>query len=141
MSKKMGKRSHLAVQWLMRLVAEVTPCPGAIGSNTIKTHLILHLCEDALDHGVPENVNGLYTESAHIPLAKVTSRNTQKRAILFTKQVAHRDLENLVVSLASMDVDAENKCNAHSKVAGQPDILLADDKGGRHFNLSWINLS
>ena len=137
MSKKMVKRSHSAVQWLMRVVAEVTPRPGAMGNNTIKTHLVLHLCEDILDHGVPENVNSSYAESAHIPLAKVTSRNTQKRAISFTKQAAHRYVENLVVSLASMDVDAENKCNAHSKAAGQPDVLLADGKGGRYFNLSW----
>ncbi len=27
--------------------------------------------------------------------------------------------------------------NAHSKAAGQADILRADGKGGRHFNLSW----
>ena len=72
MSKKMVKRSHSAVQWLMRVVAEVTPRPGAMGNNTIKTHLVLHLCEDILDHGVPENVNSSYAESAHIPLAKVT---------------------------------------------------------------------
>jgi hypothetical protein len=83
--KKMVKRSHVAVQWPMRLVAKVTPCPGAMGNNTIKTHLVLHLCEDILDHGVQENVNSLYAESAHIPLAKATSRNTQKRAISFHK--------------------------------------------------------
>ena len=79
--KKMVKRSHVAVQWLMRLVAEVMPRPGAMGNNTIKRHLVLHLSEDILDHGVPENVNSSYAESAHIPLAKATSRNTQKRAV------------------------------------------------------------
>ena len=31
--KKMVKRSHLAVQWLMRVVAEVTPRPGAMGNK------------------------------------------------------------------------------------------------------------
>ncbi|KAI2512006.1 hypothetical protein MHU86_2294 [Fragilaria crotonensis] len=105
--KKMVKRSHVAVQWLMRVVAEVAPRPGAMGNNTIKTHLVLHLCEDILDHGVPENVNSSYAESAHIPLAKVTSRNTQKRAVSFTKQAAHRYVENLVVSLASADMDTD----------------------------------
>ncbi|KAI2491070.1 hypothetical protein MHU86_23514 [Fragilaria crotonensis] len=107
--KKMVKRSHVAVQWLMRVVAEVAPRPGAMGNNTIKTHLVLHLCEDILDHGVPENVNSSYAESAHIPLAKVTSRNTQKRAVSFTKQAAHRYVENLVVSLASADMDTDKK--------------------------------
>ncbi|KAI2491466.1 hypothetical protein MHU86_23103 [Fragilaria crotonensis] len=105
----MVKRSHVAVQWLMRVVAEVAPRPGAMGNNTIKTHLVLHLCEDILDHGVPENVNSSYAESAHIPLAKVTSRNTQKRAVSFTKQAAHRYIENLVVSLASADMDTKKK--------------------------------
>ncbi|KAI2489638.1 hypothetical protein MHU86_24951 [Fragilaria crotonensis] len=134
-SKKMVKRSHVAVQWLMRVVAEVAPRPGAMGNNTIKTHLVLHLCEDILDHGVPENVNSSYAESAHIPLAKVTSRNTQKRAVSFTKQAAHRYVENLVVSLASADMDTDRKGDAHNGV-GQPVALLVDGKGGRHFNLS-----
>jgi hypothetical protein len=31
-----------------------------------------------LDHGIPDNVNSAYIESAHIPNAKVTSQNTQK---------------------------------------------------------------
>ncbi len=75
--KKMVKRSHVAVQWLMRLVAEVTPRPGAMGNNTIKTHLVLHLCEDILDHGVPENVNCSYAESAHIPLANDVTEYTE----------------------------------------------------------------
>ena len=81
--KKMVRRSHVAVQWLMRFVAEVAPRPSGMGNNTIKTHLVLHLCEDILDHGVPENVNSLYAESAHIPLAKITTRNSQKRAACF----------------------------------------------------------
>jgi hypothetical protein len=94
----------------MHVVAEVAPRPGAMGNNTIKTHcLVLHLCEDILDHGVPENVNRLYVESAHIPLAKVTSWNTQKQAVSFTKQAAHRYVENLVVSLASADMDTDKK--------------------------------
>jgi hypothetical protein len=86
----MVRRSHVGLQWLMRLVAEVAPRPGKMGNNTIKRHLVLHLCEDILDHGVPDNVNSAYAESAHIPLAKITSRNTQKRAISFTKQAALR---------------------------------------------------
>jgi hypothetical protein len=61
MSKKMVKPSQLAVQWLMCVVAEVTPRHGAMGNNTIKTHLVLHLCEDILDYGVPENVNSSCT--------------------------------------------------------------------------------
>jgi hypothetical protein len=39
-----------------------------MGNNTIKNHLVLHICKDILDHGVPENVNSAYAESAHILL-------------------------------------------------------------------------
>jgi hypothetical protein len=51
-----------------------------MGNNTIKTHLVLHLGEDILDHGVPNNVTSIYAESARIPLGKVTAKNTQKRS-------------------------------------------------------------
>ena len=46
-------------------------------------------------------------------------------------------LASIDVSLASADVDADNKCDAYSKVAGQPEATLADGKGGRHCYLSW----
>ena len=101
----------------MHIVAEVAPRPGAMGNNTIKTHLVLHLCENILDHGVPDNVNCANAESAHIPLAKIASQNTQKRAISFTKQAANRYLENLVVSLASRDVENDIKRNVDSNAA------------------------
>ena len=54
MSNSQVTKSHLAVQWLMRKVAAVSPRPTGIGTNTIKTHLVLHLMEDMLDHGVPQ---------------------------------------------------------------------------------------
>jgi hypothetical protein len=102
-------RSHLAVQWLMRRVAAVSPRQKKMGTNTIKTHLVLHLREDMLDHGVPQNVNSAYAESAHIPLAKDTARKTQRRTSTFTKhQAAHRYVENLVISLASSDIVSDN---------------------------------
>jgi hypothetical protein len=56
-SKKLVRRSHACMQWLMQSVAEVAPRPGGMTNNTIKRHLVLHLCEDVLDHGVPDNVN------------------------------------------------------------------------------------
>ena len=81
-AKKQIKGSHVAVQWLMRLMATVAPRTTGMTNNTIKKHLVLHLCEDILDLSVPDNVNSAYSESAHIPLAK-------KQAISFTKQAAH----------------------------------------------------
>jgi hypothetical protein len=93
-SRAQVNKSHRAVQWLMRRVAEVSPRQGGMGTNTIKTHLVLHICEDMLDHGVPQNVNSAYAESAHIPLAKDTARKTQRRTSSFTKQAALRYVEN-----------------------------------------------
>ena len=146
-SKKQIKGSHAAVQWLMRLMATVAPRTTGMSNNTIKKHLVLHLCEDILDHGVPDNVNSAYPESAHIPLAKITSRNTQKRAISFTKQAAHRYVENLVVSLASADVVNDIKLKLSRSVTRSPKTatsneLLANTDGkmsGRKFTLSWFN--
>ncbi len=70
-AKSQVRKSHFAVQWLMRHVAAVSPHASGMDTNTIKAHLVLHLCEDILDHGVPDNVNSAYAESAHIPLAKL----------------------------------------------------------------------
>ena len=145
-SKRQVKGSHAAVQWLMRFIATVAPRIGGMTNNTIKRHLVLHLCEDILDHGVPDNVNSAYAESAHITLAKVTSRNTQKRAISFTKQAAQRYVENLVVSLASADVKNDITLKGASTAAlgthgtttsPTPEIQLSGGKSGRDFILTW----
>ena len=73
MSKTRVKDSHAAVQWLMRFIASVAPHTGGMTNNTIKRHLVLHICKDILVHGVTDNVISAYTESAHITLAKITS--------------------------------------------------------------------
>ncbi|KAI2496210.1 hypothetical protein MHU86_18305 [Fragilaria crotonensis] len=101
-------KSKYAVQWLMRNVANICPRQTGMGNNTIKNHLVLHICEDILDHGVPENVNSAYAESAHIPLSKMTARNTQKRAKTFTKQAAERYVENLAISSAVYDMECDH---------------------------------
>ncbi len=72
-------------------------------------HLMLHIMEDILDHDVPDVVNSSYAESAHIPFAKNTSRNTQKRVASFTRQAAHRYYEDLAILVASGDVEFEAK--------------------------------
>jgi hypothetical protein len=51
----------------------------------------------------------LYAESAHIPLAKDTSRNTQKRVASCTRQAAHRYHEDLAILVAYGDVEFEAK--------------------------------
>ncbi len=139
-AKAQVRKSEFAVQWLVRQVAQVSPRQQGMGTNTIKTHLVLHLFEDMLDHGVPENVNSSYAESAHIPLAKMTSRNTQKRAVSFTRQAAHRYVENLVVSLASADMSHNYSLGLQKPSPG----LVATSEtptcgrlAGRQFNITW----
>ena len=138
-AKSKVRKSHFAVQWLMRHVAAVSPRASGMGTNTIKTHLVLHLCEDILDHGVPDNVNSAYAESAHIPLAKLTSRNTQKRAMSFTKQAAHRYIENLVISLAHSDVVGDPTKMSRSippLVGGLATITTKMQFAGRGYTIS-----
>jgi hypothetical protein len=79
--KSQVKISHYPVQWPMRNMQIISPCATGMGNNTIKMHLVMHICEDILDHGVPENVNSVYAESAHIILAKRTSSNTQNAPV------------------------------------------------------------
>ncbi len=121
-SKSQAARSHLAASamgWLMQRVASVLPRQNKMGTIIIKTHLVLHLSEDMLDHGVPQNVNSAYAKSAHIPLAKDTARRTQWRTSSFAKQAPHRYVENLVISLASSDMARDNvkKCATPSAMA------------------------
>ena len=103
-SKSQVRKSHCAVQWLLRQVERVAPRPRGMGSTAIKTHLVLHLSKDFLDHGVPDNVDSAYGESAHIPLAKTTARNTQKHETTYTLQAANRYIENLAIAAAWQDV-------------------------------------
>ena len=100
MSKFVVMRSSKTMRWLMRKFQNIAHREKGMQHNTIKMHLVLHLAEDILDHGVPHNVNSAFTESAHIPLAKDTSRNTQKRGNSFTYQAAKRYVENLALELA-----------------------------------------
>ena len=123
---------------LMCFMATIAPHIGGMTNNSIKRHLVLHLCEDILDHGIPDNVNSAYAEPAHITLAKITSRNTQKRAISFTKQAAHRYVENLVVSLASTEVKnnikmKETSAGLVTTTAPALQIPFSNGKSGRDF--------
>jgi hypothetical protein len=85
-AKEQVENSHLVTQWLIWQVAKVSPCSKGMGNKTIKMHLSLHLlCKDIIDHGVPDNVNSAYAESAHIPLAITTSREHSETSRFFHK--------------------------------------------------------
>ena len=125
----MVARSDRATRWLMCLFQNVAPRVSGMKNNNVKMHLVVHLPEDILDHGVPQNMNSAFTESAHIPLAKDTSRNMQKRATSFTFQAANRYVENLAMDLAfdqyvgmdpsGTDPEIGSLPNVSSKVSGR----------------------
>jgi hypothetical protein len=99
-----------------------------------------------LDHGVPKNTNSAYAESAHIPLATVTSQSTQKRAVSFTEQAGHRYIKSLVVSLASVDMlrDTLHNYSAAGQHIPSPDLVATSETltrgrlAGRQFNITWL---
>jgi hypothetical protein len=78
----------------------IAPHPTGMKNNAIKLPLVLHLADDIFNHGVPQNFNSSFAESAHISLAKDTACNTQKRMASFTFQAAQQYVENLVISNA-----------------------------------------
>ena len=143
-AKSQVQKSEFVVQWLVYQVDQVSPQQHGMGTSLIKSHLVLHLFEDMLDHGVPENVKSAYAESVHIPLAKVTSQNTKIRAVSFTKQAGHRYIENLVVSLASADMscDTSHKYIAAGQHIPSPDLVATSETltqgrlADRQFNIT-----
>jgi len=112
-----AKKSVMAVSWLMRHMQFVAPrLSGGMLNNTVKMHLVLHIGEDILNFGVPENVNSAYAESAHIPISKETTKNTQKRPKTFTLQMAHRYVENLAIHRGHGMIDTKRAHILHSSL-------------------------
>ena len=133
-------RLATGVRWLIRNVANICPRMSGMRNNTIKMHLALHIREDILDHGVPDVVNSSYAESAHIPLAKNTSRNTQKRVASFTRQAAHRYHEDLAILVAFNDVEGDAKpANSltPSGAAGRRFVLSQQASSGGDVMFAW----
>jgi hypothetical protein len=110
-----------------------------MGNTNIQNHLVLHHCKDILDHGVPENVNNVYAELAHIPLSKLTARNTQKRANTFTKQAAEKYVENLAVLAAFHDMEHGHAVAMARSLAAEDSNTPAEKRklGGAEDTISW----
>ena len=106
------KRSMYATSYLLRLLKTVAPRHDGMKNNTVKTHLVLHMAEDIQNFGVPEMFNSAYAESAHIPIAKKTVRNTQKRNKTYEIQAAQRYAENLAISHANRHISSEDAKNS-----------------------------
>ena len=114
-------KSGYATSHLIRLLWYVAPrLTGDMKSNTIKTHLVLHIHEEILNFGVPEVMNSSYAESGHITICKDTTRTTQKRSQTFTEQAALRYVENLAIKTGNTE---------SAKLCGKQFIVYKNSEG------------
>lgn len=130
-------KSVYATSHLMRYLHFVAPrLSGKMYSNTIKTHLVLHIQDDILNFGVPEVMNSSYAESGHISICKDTTRNTQKRSETFTVQAAMRYVENHAIHRASTAIaettgstNSSSENTGTAKLKGKRFIIYKHDNG------------
>ena len=86
----------------------------------LKYHMMVHIVDDIIRFGVPQNVNGGPCESNFIP-QKRESKRTQRRAETFIKQMATRIHENLIFAHAIDDKHYEaDEDNSKSGVDNIP---------------------
>lgn len=67
----------------------------------IKFHMVAHITRNALDFGVPANIDTSPMEHNHIDNSKKPSKGTQQRADSIERQTATRYYENLVLQHAT----------------------------------------
>jgi hypothetical protein len=139
-SRESARKSGKATSWLMRTMKTVAPRHTGMKNNTIKMHLVHHIGEDILDFGVPQNVNSAFAESAHIHLAKITSKNTQRRPETFTLQAAERYVENLTIERSHIEFQPLNPLlsNTQTKECRRQFIIWMDLQNTCHYRfLPW----
>lgn len=93
-------------RFIMRLFKFVVARTKGMGMKIGKFHAILHLVDDILAFGVPNNVNTGADESHH-KLTKKMAKLTQRIISEFEKQTATRLIEYLLLELAAAEVDGK----------------------------------
>jgi hypothetical protein len=141
-AKEQVNNSRLATQWLIWQVAkfqlaqrewETIPSRSTWPCIYARTFLIMAFLRTS---------TALTQSLLTFRSQKMTSRNTQKRAVSFTKQAAHRYVENLAVTLASADVANDVKLTGSGLDTPSPTAAPADAQpsgvtAGRQFTISW----
>jgi hypothetical protein len=87
------------IPMMMERAARVMDRKEGTGMNFIKFHLILHLCQDIINMGLPVNVDSEAGESNHKENTKNPANHTQKRVHVFDQQTANRYVENLAIDI------------------------------------------
>lgn len=106
MSMDHVKRLKEKHRYLMYLLKTIAPRAKGVGYKFMKFHGILHIVEDILAFGVPNNVDTGANESHH-KLTKLCAKLTQKDISLFEKQTDDRLVEFLLMDLAMAELDGK----------------------------------
>ena len=75
-----------------------------MGLKLLKFHMILHICEDIIEFGVPLELDTSPNESMHKP-SKKASKMTQRAADTFNFQTATRLVEFTLLDLAMAEIE------------------------------------
>ena len=106
--------------------------------KVMKFHGILHLTDDVLRLGVPNELDTGSNESHHID-DKACAKNTQKNIATFEQQTASRIMESFYLELAEQELDGKALFDYYSWQSeinsGQTEKKSADRVGG-----AWIGV-
>ena len=98
-----------------------------MGMKIIKFHMILHICDDILNFGIPAALDTGTNESHH-KLSKTAALLTQKKEETFIKQTSTRGEEVHLLNLAGEEMEGRplwKYWEGHK----HPEIVVPDDSG------------
>jgi hypothetical protein len=98
------ERKHRFIMYIMKKVANRRT---GMGLKIMKYHVVLHMCDDILNFGVPLEFDTGANESHH-KASKVAAKMTQRNASTFTQQVAERMFEFYLLDLGLQEVQHDN---------------------------------
>ena len=98
------RRSKTKVWELMEMEKKIGRREKGMGFRTMNFHACLHVAEDILNFGVPNNVNTRSNEQHH-KKSKTAAKRTQKRAKIFDLQCANQIHDMNLIELAQEEIN------------------------------------
>jgi hypothetical protein len=114
MNKEDGHRVHYVnllkekIRNLLKLEIDLAPRSKGMGNKLFNFHASLHVSQDILDHGSPNNTNTRPDEMNH-KSSKKAAKHTQKIPEKFDFQIANRLHERHILNLARSEVNGNPK--------------------------------
>ena len=112
---------------LMYMIKTTLRRAKGMGMKIIKFHMILHICDDILNFGIPAALDTGTNESHH-KLSKTAALLTQKKEETFIKQTSTRGEEVHLLNLAGEEMEGRplwKYWEGHK----HPEIVVPDDSG------------